>query len=224
MLPVPKYKIGDKVYEGYAETVKIPIVCPDCNDTRKCEIHFPNDRRVIATCPRCCSRWGNYGGPLHKPGFLAHYRVLTIASIRIDTAAPDKIEYMCEETSSNQSGRVYLESALHPNHMLAMAQAELYCEGRRKEDWVVESTEKMLQQSNLYIEQIGAKEEMQRRFKCERKVEKFIDELYQHLEWKVAEDCQRIIRQVVEPLLYEIWPEHIEATVKDLNWDLIKEH
>ncbi len=122
-IPVPKFNIGDKVFESNVTTQHREHPCPDCLGTKKWKAISPAGKEYEAGCQRCCGSWTSYGFPtlaysVHVPGV----RSLTIGSVQIDTNDEKPVRYMCVETGVG-SGSVYYENALFETSDDAMAAA-----------------------------------------------------------------------------------------------------
>lgn len=108
-----KFSVGDTVYVPDVQHETIQIECPDCLGTRTWVAELPNGEREKFTCPTCEHGYESRG-TIGSYEVTARVRVMTIGSVRVDTAAkgPRRIEYMCEETGVG-SGSVYAEDRFY---------------------------------------------------------------------------------------------------------------
>jgi hypothetical protein len=118
-LPVPKYKIGDKVWLGTAQSTEGTHPCPDCFGSGKWAVKSPAGLETTVPCPRC-SHNGYFNSDAKVPSleylkYVAVTHALTIGSITAKTHPwhdDDGVEYMCNETGIG-SGSIYREGRLH---------------------------------------------------------------------------------------------------------------
>ncbi len=127
-LPVPKFAIGDKAYWAGALRSTELLPCPDCHDTHKWKATSPSGIECECQCPRCGSGYGARPKDLTLLIFRPEVSLISIGSVRIDTAArDDAVTYM---TSATGSGQVYGESRLFATEPEAVAHAKLYAAQR----------------------------------------------------------------------------------------------
>ncbi len=128
-LPIPKYKIGDKVWIGMAQSTEGTHPCPDCFGSGKWAVKSPAGLETTAPCPRCCHS-GYFNSEAKVPSlkyqkYVAVTRALTIGSITAKTHPwhdDDGVEYMCNETGIG-SGATYREGRLYATEAEAFERA-----------------------------------------------------------------------------------------------------
>lgn len=116
-LPVPKFKIGQRVFYIVNGSTKEQLPCPDCLGSRKWKVTTPAGVEMETNCLRCSSQY--FSGRSHIPSldYFVHshsVRSLTIGSIRMDTGDTHNrslVSYMCIETGIG-SGSIYYEPDL----------------------------------------------------------------------------------------------------------------
>lgn len=121
---LPKFSIGDKVFNASITTTAARHECPDCNGTRVWRITSPRGEELEMDCPRCTRNASHDGLDLSYTKVVVSVQELTIGSIRLDTADQERaIMYMCVETGIG-SGRIYREDQLQAERAAAEAEAE----------------------------------------------------------------------------------------------------
>ena len=92
-----KFKVGDKVYMGYATSEDKQIKCPDCNGTRKVKVLFSGRRFVDSNCPTCSSGWSGSAGVIKLSKqvvkVLRHEVTAVRTEVNIDKEGTEKIEW-----------------------------------------------------------------------------------------------------------------------------------
>lgn len=114
--PIPKYKLGDKVFQIFITDTTKKLPCPDCKDTGLWEVTTALGDKFNISCGRCQYNYGrSVGTNLSITDFVGDVRVLTIGKVSIDYPCPDyskhPVSYMCEETGIG-SGTNHYESDL----------------------------------------------------------------------------------------------------------------
>lgn len=119
----PKFQIGQKVICVRVNWLEEKVPCPDCLGKTKWRIITPAGEEWEHDCNTCRNGW-------YSTGVVSDYRdrvkkeILTIGSIRIDTADKDRpISYMCVETGVG-SGSVYDEQNMFATDEEATAWGE----------------------------------------------------------------------------------------------------
>lgn len=139
VIPVPKFEIGQAVYEGSTHESSEALPCPDCHDTRQWTVTTKAGESFAVSCQRCAGGYRSADTPsLSRRTFLPAVKELTIGRVTIQAgplnwADDEPVNYMCSETGVG-SGRVYKESQLHAT----AEEAQSFAEGearRLKAEW-----------------------------------------------------------------------------------------
>jgi hypothetical protein len=119
MIPVPKYQIGQTVFNGFGTITTENIPCPECCGETEVTVTTPAGATYKAPCV-VCERGYYSDGFIKKIAPCSEVRSLTIGSIRIDTneKEEERISYMCIETGVG-TGSIYYEPKLHLTFELA---------------------------------------------------------------------------------------------------------
>lgn len=120
----PKFKRGQKVWQGYSEYQTKHGKCPTCLGTGHWTVTAPSGEQMVLDCDKC-----QYGHVVEGYPFVPFVRELTIGTLRIDTGDPEPISYMCEETGIG-SGTIHRESKLCETEEQAWEQARAYAAER----------------------------------------------------------------------------------------------
>lgn len=127
-----KFSIGDTVYAPQAEHETVQVECPDCLGTKTWRAVLPNGEEHDFSCPTC-----SYGyevrGTIGSYEVQSRVRVLTIGSVRVDTAhvgSREGPQYMCKETGVG-SGTMWPEASLHATYAEAEALLPKMAEDRK---------------------------------------------------------------------------------------------
>lgn len=125
-LPVPKFTIGQTVYQPRTTATEAQLLCPDCLGTRKWSVTTPGGAVFEARCQRCGRESSLPRGVpgLNYSTYVGVVDRLTIGSVRIDTASIRcPIEYMATETGIG-SGSLYDERTLYEDQSAAQSCAD----------------------------------------------------------------------------------------------------
>jgi hypothetical protein len=115
-LPLPRFRLGDKVFYASAVSERTKFPCPDCKGEKVWKCIAPSGVEGTIACPRCSA----YFRPQEIPSldylmWKPHVSELTVGQITATAsrvyAVDDPISYMCHETGIG-SGSVYRESLL----------------------------------------------------------------------------------------------------------------
>jgi hypothetical protein len=149
--PIPKYRIGQRVFYASEISDTVTHPCPDCLGTKLWKVITPAGAELEAACQRCGSYSSRDIPSLQYRTWVASVQPLTIGSIQIDTNAgrggwrEDPVRYMCSETGVG-SGSVYNESKLFASEDDAKVAAEALAVARCLE---TENTPKRLEQKHF---------------------------------------------------------------------------
>lgn len=149
-LPIPRYRVGDRVWHATSQRSEERYPCPDCKATGKWSALSPLGNTYEMRCPRCDGR-----AHLGRWSYRGDVRELTIGSIRIDTHANqswhdnEPVQYMCVETGVG-SGQIYNERALFPAEDQARAAAQLLANAAL-EAWLEEDKNRRAWDLNIRI-------------------------------------------------------------------------
>ena len=121
-LPIPKYKIGDKIFSASRLRQCKKVQCPDCLGRKIWSVTAPSGETWETACGTCERGYMGSLGEVDRWEVDDHIEQLTIGSVQIDTAnTPEEtVRYMCRETGIG-SGSVYYEPRLHPTFDAAKA-------------------------------------------------------------------------------------------------------
>lgn len=125
-LPIPRYRIGQRVWVVSTKTERGMHPCPDCHGSKTWKTTTAAGETIDIQCPRCTD-WSNSRDlpPLAFTRYLPYVQCLTVGSIQIDTAERhgELVKYMCNETGIG-SGTVWREDQLHSAEATAHAAAK----------------------------------------------------------------------------------------------------
>lgn len=126
-----KYSVGDVVYWATTVTEKRSRPCPDCVGTKKWKAVSPAGGEYEFACPRCsASYFSQRDLSLDYHEYTPHAVLMTIGSVRVDTADSDYgTSYMCTETGVG-SGSIYREADLFPTKDEALKSAAAKAAGQ----------------------------------------------------------------------------------------------
>jgi len=120
-VPTPKWAIGAQVWCSRVEWGQVGVECPDCLGSGKWKVESPAGYHGEVNCPRCSG-----GGKVKSETRVGKVQLLTIGSVRIDTAATREdgpVSYMCVETGVG-SGSIWYEGRLFGTSEEAQADAD----------------------------------------------------------------------------------------------------
>lgn len=174
-----KYSIGDVVFRADRTAVSKQHPCPDCNGTRKWKAQSPAGGEYEFDCPRCSASYNSDSSlSLKYSEFVGTVQRLTIGSVRIDTADPDGIYYMCIETGVG-SGTLHREHQLHPTAEEAQVHADALAleVNQNPELWVKKQYDKSLKLSDYQLTDCKNKIKEMNNYDYQYKVEDFVNAL-----------------------------------------------
>lgn len=126
VLPVPKYRVGDKVWAFRVEHGWTEFPCPDCLGAKTWSVKNAAGFEGNVQCPRCRGE-----GVLKQESRCGKVEALTIGTIKVMThkhsSDSDYVEYMCEETGIG-SGSIWYECRLVLTKEEALECARVACE------------------------------------------------------------------------------------------------
>lgn len=129
-LPVPKYAIGDVVFEANTHETSTARQCPDCQGLKRWTVTTPAGEIFTVPCQRCDRQMELPS--LYERTWTPSTKQLTIGQVNIqhpprtDWANEEPVRYMCAESGIG-SGRVYNESQLFAIESEAMESARRQC-------------------------------------------------------------------------------------------------
>jgi len=110
-----KHSMGDKVFYGSCAYQDEYIECPDCQGTKKWEVHFPDGEILEVKC-QTCTRGYETTGTLKIQNHNPSVKILTVGEVGFEDGQG---RYMCNETGVG-SGNVYYDKNLFKTHAEAM--------------------------------------------------------------------------------------------------------
>lgn len=125
MIGQPRFNVGDLAWKVITETVEDVLPCPDCKGAKTWTVTTRVGETFEVTCQRCQGSIPRVP-PLRRKRSTYRIVVLTIGSVRLDTADPhdgSPWTYMCEETGV-RTGQVYYESGLFSDETAARLEGE----------------------------------------------------------------------------------------------------
>lgn len=119
MIPQPKYKIGQKVWNAGATWGQTPQPCKICQGLGRIEASHVMGTSSIQ-CPMCYGK-----GTDGACSFVPYVKLLTVGGIRVETWARkgEEVGYMCKETGVG-SGTIYYEPRLFASEREAKTYAD----------------------------------------------------------------------------------------------------
>lgn len=103
----PKFEVGEHVYSVRVGWTEKHVTCPDCLGKKEWTVSLPSGEVFQHDCQTC--RRGYFStGQVSEWGDHAHIDLVTIGSVRLDTADENPVSYMCVETGVG-SGSIYYE-------------------------------------------------------------------------------------------------------------------
>lgn len=154
-----KYAIGDVVYRAGMVTERRRHPCPDCLDSGKWKAVSPAGSEYEFVCPRCSARYRSDDSlSLDYSVFAPTVERLTIGSVRVDTAEPERSpSYMCVETGVG-SGSIYYEGDLFPTEEEALRVADTKAKvATVSTEWMAKLYDRSLSVSDYQIENAALK-------------------------------------------------------------------
>lgn len=100
------FKVGDTVYVFRVEDKRVPVVCPDCQDTRKWTVRTPAGDTWDVTCPRCNGAKYEFQQP-HRLSTQLTVETATINEISIRQRKRHKGEEVDTWVEYNFTGGTY---------------------------------------------------------------------------------------------------------------------
>jgi hypothetical protein len=111
-VPQPKFKIGDLVHAPRVGWGTKEVPCADCLGKKTWSVTTPAGETFEADCNTCSHGFYGSRGFTEEWGDHLKIELLTVGSVRIDTADEERpISYMCRETGVG-SGSIYDEAHL----------------------------------------------------------------------------------------------------------------
>jgi hypothetical protein len=147
-----KFSIGDTVYYANIIPTGKSHPCPDCKGERKWKAISPAGTEYSFSCPRCSTSFqGNSDLSLRYTAYAPAISVMTVGSVRVDTAADSGTQYMCRETGVG-SGSIYYEADFFLTHEEATVAAQAKADGANTTvEWVAKLYNKTLSLSDYEL-------------------------------------------------------------------------